>query len=149
MIVFFVRKSLLFYSSTSIFDDFFSISSRHKMNDRNSEFASLIVYNICLRTRAPSQKTNLLGGVAQILINQRPSPCLADVGLFVRPKFQQSPSQTKCLPVSSSSHLEGICSIEIVILFTVLQHTPYVKQGSTVNLESSTSSTKILLRPEN
>ena len=29
---------------------------------------------------APSQKTSLLGGVAQILINPRPSPRLADVG---------------------------------------------------------------------
>ena len=37
---------------------------------------------------APSQKTSLLGGVAQILINPRPSPRLADVGLFVRPKSQ-------------------------------------------------------------
>ena len=37
---------------------------------------------------APSQKTSLLGGVAQILINLRPSPRLADVGLFVRPKSQ-------------------------------------------------------------
>ena len=36
---------------------------------------------------APSQKTNLLGGVA-ILIFSRPSPRLADVGLFVRPKSQ-------------------------------------------------------------
>ena len=32
-----------------------------------------------------------LGGVAQILINPRSSPRLADVGLFVRPKSQQSP----------------------------------------------------------
>jgi len=38
--------------------------------------------------RAPSKKTSLLGGVAQILIFPRPSPCLADVGLFVRPKSQ-------------------------------------------------------------
>ena len=37
---------------------------------------------------APSQKTSLLGGVTQILINPRPSPHLADVGLFVRPKSQ-------------------------------------------------------------
>ena len=35
---------------------------------------------------APSQKTSLLGGVAQILINPRPSPCLTDVGLFAWPK---------------------------------------------------------------
>ena len=33
---------------------------------------------------APSQKTRLLGGVAQILIYPRPSSCLADVRLFVR-----------------------------------------------------------------
>ena len=38
--------------------------------------------------RAPSQKTSLLGGVTQILIYSRPSPRLADVGLFVRPKSQ-------------------------------------------------------------
>ena len=37
---------------------------------------------------APSQKTSLLGGVAQILIFSRPSPRLVDVGLFVRPKSQ-------------------------------------------------------------
>jgi len=30
----------------------------------------------------------MLGGVAQILINPRPSPRLADMGLFVRPKSQ-------------------------------------------------------------
>ena len=35
---------------------------------------------------APSQKTSLLGGVAQILISPRSSLRLADVGLFVRPK---------------------------------------------------------------
>ena len=35
---------------------------------------------------ALSQKTSLLGGVAQILISPRPSSRLADVGLFVRPK---------------------------------------------------------------
>ena len=38
---------------------------------------------------ASSQKTSLLGGVAQILIYPRPSSCLADVGLFVRSKSQQ------------------------------------------------------------
>ena len=51
---------------------------------------------------APSQKTSLLGGVAQILTYPRPSPCLTDVGLFVRPKSQQSPPQIKSLPVSST-----------------------------------------------
>jgi len=40
-----------------------------------------------VRLGASSQKTTLLGGVAQILINSRTSPCLADVGLFVQPKF--------------------------------------------------------------
>ena len=35
----------------------------------------------------PSQKTSLLGGVAQILIYPRPSPRLVDVGLFVRSKI--------------------------------------------------------------
>ena len=39
---------------------------------------------------AQSQKTSFLGGVVQILIFQRPSPCLADVRLCVRPKSQQS-----------------------------------------------------------
>ena len=43
---------------------------------------------------APSQKTSLLGGVAQILINPRPSSRLADVGLFVRLKSQQIVSFT-------------------------------------------------------
>jgi len=38
---------------------------------------------------AQSQKTSLLGGVAQILIYPGPSPRLADVGLFVRSKSQQ------------------------------------------------------------
>jgi len=38
---------------------------------------------------APSKKTSLLGGVTQILIYSRPSPRLADVRLFVRPKSQQ------------------------------------------------------------
>ena len=41
------------------------------------------------RLGAPSQKTSLLGGFAQILINPRPSPRLANVGLFVQPKSQQ------------------------------------------------------------
>ena len=56
--------------------------------------------------RAPSQKTSLLGGVAQILINSRPlSPRLADVGLFVRPKSQQSPfEQRVSLQAQLSSH---------------------------------------------
>jgi len=42
----------------------------------------------CEGLGTPSQKTSLLGGVAQILIYPRPSPRLADV-LFVRPKSQQ------------------------------------------------------------
>ena len=41
------------------------------------------------RTWAPSQKTSLLGGVAQIFIYPRSSLRLADVGLFVRPISQQ------------------------------------------------------------
>ena len=36
-----------------------------------------------VRTWAPSQRTTLLGGVVQILIYLRLSPCLANVGLFV------------------------------------------------------------------
>ena len=51
---------------------------------------------------APSQKTSLLGGVAQILINPRPSPRLADVGLFVLPKSQQSPLEQRVSPASST-----------------------------------------------
>ena len=47
---------------------------------------------------APSQKTSLLGRVTQILIYSRPSPRLADVGLFVRPKSQQFPPRTKSFP---------------------------------------------------
>ena len=43
----------------------------------------------------PSQKTSLLGRVAQVLINPRPSPRLADVGLFVRPKSQQPPLEQR------------------------------------------------------
>ena len=38
---------------------------------------------------ALSQKTNFLGGVAQILIYPRSFPRLTDVGLFIRPKSQQ------------------------------------------------------------
>jgi len=45
---------------------------------------------------APSQKTSLLGGVAQILIYLRPSPRLADVGLFVRLKSQHTPTISWC-----------------------------------------------------
>ena len=45
-----------------------------------------------VRLGAPSQNTSLFGGVAQILIYPRSSRCLADVELFIRPKFQQSPS---------------------------------------------------------
>ena len=37
---------------------------------------------------ASSQNTNFLGRVVQILIYPRPSPSLADVGIFVRPKSQ-------------------------------------------------------------
>ena len=46
--------------------------------------------------RVPSQNTNLLGGVAQILLYPRPSLCLTDVGLFIQPKSQQlSHARTK------------------------------------------------------
>ena len=51
---------------------------------------------------APSQKTSHLSGVAQILIFPRSSPCLGDVGQFVRPKSQQSPPRTKSLHASST-----------------------------------------------
>ena len=37
---------------------------------------------------APSQKTSLSGGVAQILIYSRPYPCLDDMRLFIRTKSQ-------------------------------------------------------------
>ena len=58
-----------------------------------------------------SQKTSLLSEVTQILIHSKSSPCLADVGLFVQPKSQQSLSPTKSLPVSSSSYLEDIYAL--------------------------------------
>jgi len=45
--------------------------------------------------KAPSQKTNLLGGVAQILIYARPSLCLADMGLFVRTNFNNPPLEQR------------------------------------------------------
>ena len=54
---------------------------------------------------APSQKTSLLGGVAQILISPRPSPRLADVGLFVRPKPNNPPSNKESAVGHSSSLL--------------------------------------------
>ena len=41
-------------------------------------------------------------------------------------KSQQSP-RIKSLPVNSSSYLEDICFIEI--LFTVFQHTPYMRHN--------------------
>ena len=70
---------------------------------------------------APSQKTSLLGGVVLILINPRPSPRLADVGLFVRPKSQQpvrwscpNPYKTKIIP--TSSRCGTICSTQIPTL---------------------------------
>ena len=44
-----------------------------------------------VRTRTPSQKTSMLGGVAQILKNPKASPCLADVVLFVQLKFPTTP----------------------------------------------------------
>ena len=51
------------------------------------------------RTRGKIQKTSLLGRVAQILINPRPSPCLADVGLFVRLKSQQLYVSQVCISI--------------------------------------------------
>ena len=41
------------------------------------------------RTCGTIQKTSILGGVAQIFIYSRLSSCLADVRLFIRPKYQQ------------------------------------------------------------
>ena len=52
---------------------------------------------------APSQKTSLLGGVVQILIYLRPSPCLADVGLFVRPKNPNNPPLEQRVSLASST----------------------------------------------
>ena len=46
-----------------------------------------------------SQKVNLFGGVAQILIYSRVSPCLADVGLFVRHLTQQFSSNKELLSI--------------------------------------------------
>ena len=54
----------------------------------NTDSQTLASMPIIEGVGAPSQKTSLLGEVAQILINPRPSPRLADVGLFVRPKSQ-------------------------------------------------------------
>ena len=75
---------------------------------------------------APSQKTSLLGGVVQILIFPRSSPRLADVGLFVRPKSQQSPLEQRVslqAQLSSRSHVPSRsqikCSIEITNLHCV------------------------------
>ena len=77
---------------------------------------------------APSQKTSLLGGVVQILIFPRPSPRLADVGLFVRPKSQQSPlEQRVSLQAQLSSHRKIKCSIEIQLFTAWGDGTPYVK----------------------
>jgi len=58
---------------------------------------------------------------------------------------KESPCKLIFTSERPSSHLKDIRSIEIEILFTALQHTPYVKQSSVINLESSTSSTRILL----
>ena len=90
---------------TSVKEAWDTLHSSHKGDDNvkmvrlqtlHSEFDTLKMKNsesiedyfnrvISVRTRAPFQKTSLLGGVAQILIYLRPFPCLADVGLFVRP----------------------------------------------------------------
>ena len=60
---------------------------------------------------APSQKTSLLGRVAQILIYPRPSLRLADVGLFVRPKSQQSPSNKESPLQAQLSSVKIKCSM--------------------------------------
>ena len=66
---------------------------------------------------APSQKTSLLGGVAQILINPRPSP--------------PAPPRTKSLPAAQlSSHWKIKCSIEIQLFTAWGYDTPYVKYCS-------------------
>ena len=54
---------------------------------------------LCEGLGAPSQKTSLPGGVVQIFIYPRLSPCLADEGLFVRPT---NLPRTKSLPTSST-----------------------------------------------
>ena len=84
----------------------------------------------------PSQKTSLLGGVAQILINPRPSPRLADVGLFVRPKSQQSPLEQRVSPLQAqlSSHRKIKCSIEIQLFTAWEGGTPYVKTNCSRSL---------------
>ena len=61
--------------------------------------------------RAPSQKTSLLSEVTQIIIYSRPSPCLADVGLFVRPKSQQI--EGLGAPFQKTSLLGGVAQILI------------------------------------
>ena len=74
------------------------------------------------------------------------------MGLFVRPKFQQSPSRIKSHPVSSSSHMGDHLHTWKTYAqsrsrsSSLRYNTPYVKQGFTANLESSTSSTGTLLR---
>ena len=58
---------------------------------------------------------------------------------------KETPCKLIFTPERLYSHLKDLCSIEIEILFTTLYYTPYVKQGSAANLESSTSSTGTLL----
>jgi len=59
------------------------------------------------RTWGLSQKTSVLSGVIQILVYLRLSPCLADVGLFVRhPTQQTSLEQRVSLLSHPSSHLK-------------------------------------------
>ena len=108
------------------------------------------------------KKISLLGGVAQIIINPRPFSCLADVGLFIRPKFLIISPWTKNLLVSSSSRLKDICSNEIffivldvarltwsttcrLLFFTTFAGTSYVKKDFAANLESPTSFTRTFI----
>ena len=54
-----------------------------------------------VKTWGTIQKTSLLGGVAQILIYPRPSPCLANVGLFVCTNLNRShPWSETCSPIA-------------------------------------------------
>ena len=66
---------------------------------------------------APYQKTSFLGRTVQILIYPLSSPCLADVGLFVRHPTKQFPSnkESSCKLIFLYTW-KTICSIDITTL---------------------------------
>jgi len=115
----------------------------------SSFFPPWIRIYICKDLGAPSIKISLLGGVDQIRIYPRPSPYLADVGLFVRRPTQQSPiEQGVYMQANLSSQMEDhmlhwddnsspsggrtrltwSTNCNILLLFTTRRvDTPYVK----------------------